>query len=620
MTPQVNISFTKENKLKIILDDKLIDSNFKLCFSLVYSIKSITGAHITKQIGRYYELSLEKNTILLDLQIPRIGNFNLSSGPEGIFIIDQLNNSKLNINVSDLIFEKPIKKKIYEDLETKNFIPIIPEPDKVHLQNEFIIIENKTFNLNVETEIISNLQNIISKLDINLSSEKGFPIFFQNDDQLLEDQYSIQITKDNIEIKYNNYGGKLYGLISLVHLIDFYQTKLPICTIQDNPKYQWRGMHLDCARQFYTIDEIKRLFDYMVLFKLNRFHWHLTDNEAWRIEIKKYPDLALNGGYRGYNLKIPPLYGSGYDKYGGYYSQEDIKELIIYAKKLNIEIMPEIDLPAHSWALLEIMPELREQSSNIVSEDVGSYRNNTINPSLEKTITFLKDMLSEVSSVFSYNVIHVGVDERPSNAWEGSPAIIEFMKKNNIKSQEEYQDYYMNFLIDFLKSQNKRTAAWNEAAVSPHINHGVGGSAGKIDKSCLIFSWEHSDVAKETTNKGFETILCPGQKTYFDMAYNNSTEERGICWAATIEVKDIYEWDPIKDIKKSELIKGLQGQLWSETITEKKFFDQMINPRLATLSEVAWKGKISRKWIEFRSALLNSMNFIKKLGWRYHNF
>ncbi len=586
MTNQINISFTNENKLKIILDDKLVDSNLKLCFSLVYSIKSISGGEITKQIGRYYELSIKKNTILLDLQIPKIGNFNLSCGPEGIFIIDTLNNSKLNINVSDLIFEKPIKKKAYEDLKTKNFIPIIPEPEKIHLQNEFINIENKTFNLNTETEIISNLQNIISKLDINFTSEKGFPIFFKKDDQLLNDQYFMQITKDNIEIKYNTYGGKLYGLISLVHLIDFYQTKLPICIIHDNPKYQWRGMHLDCARQFYTIDEIKRLFNYMALFKLNRFHWHLTDNEAWRIEIKKYPDLALNGGYRGYNFKIPPLYGSGYDKYGGYYSQEDIKNLIIYAKKLNIEIMPEIDLPAHSWALLEIMPELREQSSNIVSEDVGSYKNNTINPSLEKTVTFLKDMLNEVSDIFSYDVIHVGVDERPSNAWEGSPAIIEFMKKNNIKSQEEYQDYYMNFLIDFLKSKNKRTAAWNEAAV----------------------------------NKGFETILCPGQKTYFDMAYNNSTEERGICWAATIEVKDIYEWDPIKDINKSELIKGLQGQLWSETITDKKFFDQMINPRLATLSEVAWKGKISRKWIEFRSALLNSMNFLKKLGWRYHNF
>ena len=584
MTNQINISFTNENKLKIILDDKLVDSNLKLCFSLVYSIKSISGGEITKQIGRYYELSIKKNTILLDLQIPKIGNFNLSCGPEGIFIIDTLNNSKLNINVSDLIFEKPIKKKTYEDLKTKN------------------------------------LQNIISKLDINFTSEKGFPIFFKKDDQLLNDQYFMQITKDNIEIKYNTYGGKLYGLISLVHLIDFYQTKLPICTIHDNPKYQWRGMHLDCARQFYTIDEIKRLFNYMALFKLNRFHWHLTDNEAWRIEIKKYPDLALNGGYRGYNFKIPPLYGSGYDKYGGYYSQEDIKNLIIYAKKLNIEIMPEIDLPAHSWALLEIMPELREQSSNIVSEDVGSYKNNTINPSLEKTVTFLKDMLNEVSDIFSYDVIHVGVDERPSNAWEGSPAIIEFMKKNNIKSQEEYQDYYMNFLIDFLKSKNKRTAAWNEAAVSPHIDHDVGGSAGKIDKSCLIFSWEHSDVAKETTNKGFETILCPGQKTYFDMAYNNSTEERGICWAATIEVKDIYEWDPIKDLNKSELIKGLQGQLWSETITDKKFFDQMINPRLATLSEVAWKGKISRKWIEFRSALLHSMDFLKKLGWRYHNF
>ena len=126
MTHQINISFTKENKLKIILDDKLVNSNFKLCFSLVYSIKSVTGAHITKQIGRYYELSIENNLILFDLQIPRIGNFNLSCGPEGIFIIDTLKNSKLNINVSDLIFEKPIKKKTYEDLKTKNFIPIIP--------------------------------------------------------------------------------------------------------------------------------------------------------------------------------------------------------------------------------------------------------------------------------------------------------------------------------------------------------------------------------------------------------------------------------------------------------------------------------------------------------------
>ena len=178
----------------------------------------------------------------------------------------------------------------------------------------------------------------------------------------------------------------------------------------------------------------------------------------------------------------------------------------------------------------------------------------------------------------------------------------------------------MNYMINILKLRDKTSAAWNEAAVSPHINHGVGGSAGNIDNSCLIFSWEHSTVAKEVTDKGFETVLCPGQKTYFDMAYNNSTNERGICWAATIEVKDIYNWNPVENINNESLIKGIQGQLWSETITDKKYLDQMINPRLATLSEIAWKGKSSRGWVNFRSALLNTVRFLKNFSWSYHNF
>jgi len=136
----------------------------------------------------------------------------------------------------------------------------------------------------------------------------------------------------------------------------------------------------------------------------------------------------------------------------------------------------------------------------------------------------------------------------------------------------------------------------------------------------LIFAWEHSTVSQEVTDKGFETVLCPGQKTYLDMAHNNSTNERGICWAATIEVKDIFEWDPLKDIKNKNLIKGIQGQLWSETITDKKYLDQMINPRLAALSEIAWKGKSSRDWIHFRSTLLNSVKLLENFGWSYHQF
>ena len=617
MIAQIKPSFTKNNTLKISISNDILDNNYKVCFSLVYSIKEIEGANITNQIGRYYELEVLNETIFIKLQTPKTGTYNLSCGPEGLFLIDK-ENQVVECSIDNLKFENEIVRENYSNDKIDNFVPIIPEPQKYILNKDFVIINNKSFRIEDE-ELIINSKEIIAKLGVFFSKTEGMPIVLKKTNST-EDQYSIIISKENIEIYFHDYGGKLYAFMTLLQLIFFYDDKLPICKIDDKPKFGWRGMHLDCARQFYTIKEIKSLLIYMSIFKLNRFHWHLTDNEAWRIQIKKYPNLTSEGSYRGYNQKIPPFYGSGYKKYGGYYSQDEIKELISYAKKLNIEIMPEIDLPAHSWTLLQVMPELREETSNIISEDVGSYKNNTINPSLEKTKSFLNNILLEISDLFTFPYIHVGLDERPNNSWEGSPSIIQFMKQNNINSQEEYQDYYMNNIIKILETKNKMCAAWNEAAVSPHIEHGVGGSAGKIDKSCLIFAWEHSTVSQEVTDKGFETVLCPGQKTYLDMAYNNSTNERGICWASTIEVKDIFEWDPLKDIKNKNLIKGIQGQLWSETITDKKYLDQMINPRLATLSEIAWKGKCSRDWKNFRSSLLNTVKYLLKFGWRFHDF
>ena len=617
MITQIKPIFTKKNILRISISSDILEKKYKICFSLVYSIKEIEGATITNQIGRYYELEALKESIFIKLQTPKTGTYNLSCGPEGLFLINK-ENKLVECSIDNLKFENEIRRSNYSNDTIDNFVPIIPEPQKYLPNKDFVIINNKSFRIEDE-KLTKNFNEISSKLGVFFSKTEGMPIVLQKTNYT-EDQYSIIISKENIEIYFNDYGGKFYALMTLLQLIFFYDDKLPICKIDDKPKFLWRGMHLDCARQYYTIKEIKRLLIYMSIFKLNRFHWHLTDNEAWRIEIKKYPNLTTEGSYRGYNQKIPPFYGSGYNKYGGYYSQDEIRELISYAKKLNIEIMPEVDLPAHSWALLQVMPELREQTSNIISEDVGSYKNNTINPSLEKTRKFLSNILHELSDLFSFKYVHVGLDERPSNSWEGSPSIIKFMKDNKINSQEDYQDYYMNNIIKILKSKNKTTSAWNEAAVTPHIDHEVGGSAGKIDKSCLIFSWEHSNIAQEVTDKGFETVLCPGQKTYLDMAYNNSTNERGICWASTIEVKDIFEWDPLADIKNKNLVKGIQGQLWSETITDKKYLDQMINPRLATLSEIAWKGKSSRDWLHFRSTLLNSVKLLENFGWSYHQF
>ena len=628
----ISPKFNKENLLSIKIEnkDKKNFKNIKLCFSLIYSIKSLQGAIINRQVGRYYELLLknnclfskEKKIILIQLQQSKLGTYNLSCGPEGVFVLDDDNNL-INSRYEKLKFDQPIAKKIYEKIDNKIINPIIPEPLKSNLSNKFLKnSDKKFFSKNIDLQKCFHALRLTSNtLGINFNKNSGIEIIF-NEIEMRKDEYKIIINRENVIINSYSYGGTFYALVSILQLADYYLGDLPLGEIEDRPRFNWRGMHLDCSRQFHSIDKIKRLLIYMSFFKLNRFHWHLTDNEAWRLDLECFPNLAKKSSFRGYKEIIPPFYGSGYHKSGGYYSKENISKLIIFAKNLNIEIMPEIDLPAHSWALLQIMPELNQYSPNVESQDIGNYKNNTINPALPSTWNFLTKTIEEISNLFSYDVVHVGLDERPKFAWEGSEKIKEMMKENNLSNHEAIQDFYMNKVINILKSKNKITAAWNEAILPPYKDIGSGGSLGKIDKSCLIFAWEHQDVSLAAVKKGFQTIMCPGQKTYFDMAHNNSTEERGITWASTIEVSDIHSWDPLEGISRNlhNLILGIQGQLWSETLTEESFLDKMINPRLATLAEVAWSPKRRRGWKDFKSSLSNTIKLLKKIGWDFHDF
>jgi len=627
----ISPKFNAKNLLELHLknNSKRSYKYFKLCFSLIYSIKSLKGANIIKQIGRYYELILNQDSlpsgqsylITIKLQDSRINSFNMSCGPEGLFIIDK-DDRIINSYISKLTFEKEIVRPIYENNLLKTSMPIIPEPYKVKLKKEFISCKNNFFVNDLElVEIANYLGKIYRNLNIDFFSKNGLKIIYKKEN-LKNEEYSINISKKYVIISALGFSGIFYALISIIHLISFHNNKLPLGSIYDNPKFKWRGMHLDCVRQFHTVRQIKKLLNYMALFKLNRFHWHLTDNESWRLDLKSYPQLVRQSAFRGYREMIPPVYGSGFKRYGGYYSLRDVKEIVKYAKKLNIEVMPEIELPAHSWATIQVLPNLHDRMQNSRFQDIGNYENNTINPALESTWSFLETVLKEVSEIFPFSLIHIGVDERPKNAWDGSPKMIKFMKKNKINNFDEIQDYFVNRIINFLKNNNKRTAAWNEAALPVHNDIGSSGSAGKIDKNCLIFGWEHPSVSLESLKKGFETVICPGQICYFDMAYNNSTKERGLCWAATIETKQVHEWQPLKNIpnKYHDLVKGIQGQLWSETLTHKNYFDLMVNPRLATLAEVSWSSDKRRNWKKFKSALSQAMKITKKLGWSSHNF
>ena len=626
ITPKFNLKNFLEIKIRNNTKKDFI--SIKICFSLIYSIKSVQGAKIIKQIGRYYELggadfNLIANTsrlITIKLQKTKISSYNMSCGPEGLFIINK-ENILIKSYMNHLTFEKKIPQNYFKQNVKITKMPIIPEPNIAQFSNEFIYCKKNFFIKNKKLQkTINTLQKTCRSLKINFKSRKGLIINYQKK-ALEPDAYIIKIYPKQIIIFSSNYGGSFYALISLIHLISYYDKKLPLGLIKDKPMFSWRGMHLDCARQYYSTKQIKRLLEYMALFKLNRFHWHLTDNEAWRLDIKSFPKIARKSAYRGYRQIIPPVYGSGYNKYGGYYKTKDVKEIIKYAKGLNIEVMPEIDLPAHSWALIQVMPEIINHNFKKKFHDIGNYKNNTINPSLNRTWHFIENVFKEVSTIFPFYLIHIGVDERPKNSWEQDNSIKDFMKKNNINNFDKLQDYFVNRIINILKNYNKKTAAWNEAVLSNNTHSKIKKEI-KILKDCLIFAWQKPSVINESLKRGYKTVICQGQTCYLDMAYNNSTQERGLCWASTIETRDIHKWQPLKNIetKHHSSVLGLQGHLWSETITNVNYLDQMINPRLAAISEVAWSSSNRRKWNDFRSALFQAIKITKKLGWRNHIF
>ena len=300
MTFIITPKFNSANLLEIKINNQSNNnfSQLKLCFSLVYSIKKVEGAQIIKQIGRYYELLLNQSTLgskqiitlVLQLQTPRIGTYNLSCGPEGLFILDT-NEKRIDLEILQLSFDSIVHRPQYEVVSEDINNNVIPDLKKTKFSNQYLSIPQNNFVTEDEKllEIFKFLKPTCDLLSINFFSSGGAHIKFQSM-KLEKDEYRINISQNGITIYANDYGGRFYAIITLIHLISYYDYKLPLGEIEDRPYFVWRGMHLDCSRQFHTVEHIKRILIYMGMFKLNRFHWHLTDNEAWRLDLNCYPN------------------------------------------------------------------------------------------------------------------------------------------------------------------------------------------------------------------------------------------------------------------------------------------------------------------------------------------
>ena len=396
---------------------------------------------------------------------------------------------------------------------------------------------------------------------------------------LLNDSYRLKITKQSIEITAGSYGGRFYAGITLLTLLKTYNSELPCGTIEDRPRYEWRGQHLDTARHFYRTETIFDLLDLMALMKLNRFHWHFSDDEAFRLQLDCCPELWKKTEYRGENHLLPALFSDAVES-GGSYSKTEVRALVAHAKELNIEILPEVETISHALAIAKVYPGTRDPNDTGKERSVQGYTANVLNPAMPETWTVLNNIVTEVGELFPFNHILLGCDELPEQTWNGSPRAQALMQKEGLNNTDDLLGWTMSRLASTVVANGQRPAAWEEATK---------GSNGGIGNNAIVFSWTGQGPGLAAARAGYDVVMCPAQNVYLDMAHTDDIDDWGANWAAYIELEDTVNWEVCPDSLVAERIIGVQGEFWSEFTTSDEQMWPMLLPRIVGVACKAWQ-------------------------------
>lgn len=488
-------------------------------------------------------------------------------------------------------------------------IAIIPQPlSLVQHNNNFVITPSTVLVCDVE-ELAPLVAYTMEYLAI--STDKSVPksnyISFALDRSLAEEEYKLLVSAESINIVAGGYGGAFNGVQTLFQLLpsEVYtkQMQLPAevqgCGVADRPKFAYRGFLLDVARTFVEKENVLRYIDYIAYHKINKFHWHLTDNQGWRIEIKSHPNLTRVAGFRGSDSPLRAALGKWNEKYGGYYTQEDIKEIVAYAAVRNIEVIPEIDLPGHSEALLRVYPEMLCNYTNEELNVNGNYDSrNVVCATKESNYRILEEILAEVAALFPSKYIHIGGDEVNLSQWKRCPDCSAWLKRKGYSDGSELEDMFIVRIQTILTKYGKCSSVWNEAA-----------KGGNLSKEALVYSWQRVGDCKEVLSRGYNTVLMPQLFFYYDM--RQSIHENAPIWREVVDVRKTYSFDfdclgfaP----ETIALVKGFEGAYWSEYLLSQggdkslDFLDYQCFPRLCALAEQGW-GKNGGEWEEFHYRL-----------------
>ena len=423
--------------------------------------------------------------------------------------------------------------------------------------------------------------------------------------------YRIEIDKKGIRLSASTETGIFYGLQTLLQLLNNSDNKtLPALTINDSPRFPYRGLHLDVSRHFFDKEFVKKQLDAMAYFKMNRLHWHLTDDNGWRVEIKKYPELTSRGAWRGPGEVLPPSYGSGNERYGGFYTQQDVREIVDYAAFRNVEIIPEIDLPGHSQTLTSVYPETFCRTSGSVTYKPEEMRE-TLCAGREENFEMLRDILQELAGLFPSKYIHIGGDEVSVRYWRNCPRCRALMTEKKMKTPAELRGYFVHRLEDLVHSVGKTCAAWNEAV-----------QARNLRPATLIYGWENVDVCRQAAAAGQPVVMMPASYCYIDMKQH--PWDRGHTWAGRVDVRRVYDFEPADFLlaERLERVRGVEAAQWAELLNEpERFAEYQGYPRLCALAEVGWTQPGQRDWNDFYRRLTSGhLERLGAMGIRFRMF
>lgn len=452
-------------------------------------------------------------------------------------------------------------------------------------------------------------------------------ITFRTDNSMDNEAYELQINKTNIEIKATSGAGFFYGLQSLKQLLpaSFYSQNLqsnvvwgiPVVTIKDKPAFKWRGYMLDVSRHFFDKEQIKDVIDFMAEVKLNRFHWHLSDDQGWRLEIKKYPRLTEVGAWRvDYNITDESLsnwWGRPVQKeedkatYGGFYTQEDIKEIVAYAKERYVEIIPEIDMPGHSLAAIAAYPEISCTGGPFYVGTGGVSKDNTYCPGKETTFEFVEGVLGEVMKLFPFEYIHIGGDECNKLAWKADPDCQKRIKDENLADEDELQSYFIKRVEKMVNAQHKKMIGWDEIL------------EGGLAPNATVMSWRGEKGGIAAARAGHDVIMTPFKYCYLDLKQGDDDLEPNLGYGYSF-LKDAYHYKVISDSLTQDQgrhVLGIQGNLWTESISDWSKLTYMTFPRLYAIAENGWTQGKSKDWKSFTERLLYQFSRFDEQGVRY---